>query len=319
MNVESLTFQDYSSVQPETLVIYERPDFNLLNAAKSEQVQYLVLCDEGRRRFGLVAGVQDGMLKVPFSAPFSFISSFRKNNKVDSYQAAVAALLAYARADSSIRQIRFTLPPALYGENDVSHLANALFANGFHVEQVDLNYHYNLDQFDDNYAQSIDIKARQKLRASLNAGLSFEEVTDDAGVAEAYAVIKDNRSAKGYPLRLSLEDVRRTVGIIPADFFIVRDPLKPVAAAMVYHVAAGVVQVIYWGNVAGSDHLKPMNFLSFKVFEYYHACGCRIVDIGPATESSQPNVGLCDFKQGIGCVTTLKLTLGHSVARGPAT
>jgi len=51
---------------------------------------------------------------------------------------------------------------------------------------------------------------------------------------------------------------------------------------------------------------KTMNFLSFSVFEYYKSQGIRIVDIGPSTENSVPNYGLCEFKESIGCDIAIK-------------
>ena len=44
-----------------------------------------------------------------------------------------------------------------------------------------------------------------------------------------------------------------------------------------------------------------MNYLSFSVFEYYKKLGIHIVDIGPSSEDSVPNHGLCEFKESIGC------------------
>jgi len=44
-----------------------------------------------------------------------------------------------------------------------------------------------------------------------------------------------------------------------------------------------------------------MNFLSYEVFKYYKENGIEVVDIGPSTEDSIPNHGLCEFKESIGC------------------
>jgi hypothetical protein len=51
-----------------------------------------------------------------------------------------------------------------------------------------------------------------------------------------------------------------------------------------------------------------MNFLSYKIFEFYKKTGIRIVDIGPSTENSVPNHGLCEFKESIGCDISTKFT-----------
>jgi hypothetical protein len=44
-----------------------------------------------------------------------------------------------------------------------------------------------------------------------------------------------------------------------------------------------------------------MNFLSYKIFEYYQSTGIPYIDIGHSTVDSVPNNGLCEFKESIGC------------------
>ena len=52
---------------------------------------------------------------------------------------------------------------------------------------------------------------------------------------------------------------------------------------------------------ADFSEFKTMNFLSYEVFKYYKENGIKVVDIGPSTEDSIPNHGLCEFKESIGC------------------
>lgn len=300
---------EYSKIFTEYSSVFESVTFNELNAHKCKRILYLVITDDGgKSRFGLIAGLrQDGVVRVPFSAPFSLFTRIRKNNKVDDYHAAVQALVSYGQSRNGIKEICFTLPPTFYDETCIADLANAFFTNKFLLEKFDLNFHFELGSFTEKYLEEIDIKARQKLRSSFKAGLTFEKVETGLDVQEAYDIIRNNRTSKGYPLNMSYEDVVKTIHIIEADFFIVRDSAhQGVASAMVFHVTKDIVQVIYWGNVEGSDDLKPMNFLSYKVFEHYKKRGMRMVDIGPSTDNSIPNFGLCDFKQGVGCVTRAK-------------
>ena len=44
-----------------------------------------------------------------------------------------------------------------------------------------------------------------------------------------------------------------------------------------------------------------MNFLAYHVFNFYKKNGIKVIDIGPSTENSIPNHGLCEFKESIGC------------------
>jgi lipid II:glycine glycyltransferase (peptidoglycan interpeptide bridge formation enzyme) len=71
------------------------------------------------------------------------------------------------------------------------------------------------------------------------------------------------------------------------------------------------VQVIYWGDIPEFSKYKTMNFLSFNIFEHYKKSGLKIVDIGPSTENSIPNYGLCEFKESIGCSIAAKVTFSN--------
>jgi hypothetical protein len=54
--------------------------------------------------------------------------------------------------------------------------------------------------------------------------------------------------------------------------------------------------------------MKTMNYLSYKVFEYYANTEIKFIDIGPSTNNSEPNLGLADFKESIGCDINIKFS-----------
>lgn len=116
---------------------------------------------------------------------------------------------------------------------------------------------------------------------------------------------------RGFPLNMTLPEVRKTMNIIPADVFLVHNEEHlPIASAFVFHVAPKIVQVIYWGDLPEFNRYKTMNFLSYNVFNYYKNLGYSFVDIGQSTVASIPNPGLCDFKESIGCDVSEKRTYG---------
>ena len=69
------------------------------------------------------------------------------------------------------------------------------------------DYEYILNEFSDDYDMSIDPKARQSLRVSMQKGLSFEKTKD---LVSVYDVIKKNRSFKGFPLNMKKADIEKT-------------------------------------------------------------------------------------------------------------
>lgn len=306
MEIKRVDKKEYDTYVKNYTSIFESSDFNELNSSKCKEVYYLLFTDS-KFRFGLIAGLtKDDILKTPFSAPYSMFTNIRQNNKVKEYDLAVKSLVEYAKTINA-KEIYFTLPPKFYNETHISNLENAFFTNGFKIDKVDLNFHYCLDEFDKNYIQNCDIKARQKLNSAFKSNLSFEKAEDEERIKEAYEIIKSNRSAKGYPLHMSFEDVQKTIKLIKADFFIVRkEDTKGIASAMIFHLSKDIVQVIYWGHVEDFESLYPMNYLSYKAFEYYNHKGFKFFDIGPSTDNSIPNFGLCDFKQAIGCKTNSK-------------
>lgn len=204
-------------------------------------------------------------------------------------------------------KIKITLQPSVYDHTQLSKWSNVMFRNG-RLTNIDLNYHFDLSRFP-HYEDFIDRSARKNLHKAMNEDfiITHLDSNSNADVERAYSVISINRKEHGYPLRMSLQNVTDTVKIIDADFFVVSHNGIDVAAAQVFKVTDGVAQVIYWGDIKEYSNLRTMNFLSYKVFEYYHNKGFRILDIGPSTEDGIPNNGLCDFKEGIGCSVTQKM------------
>lgn len=70
------------------------------------------------------------------------------------------------------------------------------------------------------------------------------------------------------------------------------------------------VKLFIGGDVPSFSSLKSMNYLSYKVFEYYYNnTKVKILDIGISTENGIPNYGLCEFKENIGCTATTRFSL----------
>lgn len=216
--------------------------------------------------------------------------------------------------EKEMTSIRYTLPPPIYHESFLAKLTNVLYRRRYNVENVELNFHFDLSKFTSDYIQNIWHNARKNLNIALAGNLSFVECTTTEQMKTAYEVIQHNRTARGKPLRMTWEDVKVTTSLVPSNFFLVMSTdEKPLAAAIVFTVSSRVAQVIYWGDIPEYPQLKTMNYLSFKVFEFYKQKDFRAVDIGYSTEDSVPNYGLCEFKESLGCDLQPKLTYTKSL------
>ena len=303
MIIHEVSDTEYSEKIERHPHIFNTTAFAQLNAYKADDVHYLLFEESGKTRFGLVLGERGGMLMSPFSAPFGGFS-VNKRQSVEMVDKAVAALVEYARRER--KDIRMVLPPQFYDTDLIAAEINVLSRRA-ELQYIDLNFMFPLSKFAD-YAGSLERNAHKNLKRALKSDLEFVAVQrgDTDGMHRAYEVIRRNREEHGYPLRMSLDDVEATIKIIPADFFILRHEGVDVAAAQVFHVAEGIAQVVYWGDLRAYSALRPMNYLSYRMFEHYSREGLRILDIGPSTEDGVPNYGLCDFKTGIGCDTIPK-------------
>jgi hypothetical protein len=312
MEILEVSETKYTEIIATPYHIFGSAAFNDLNDGKCDTVYYLLFKDS-KYRLGLIAGTRNNELFSPFSAPFGGFSFLSSDIRMQAIDEALDLLKSWAE-EKKFASINITLPPAVYNESFIAKQTNCLFRKSYIIAKFDLNYSFNLDSFDENYTDHIWYNARKNLKIARNSGLTFKMCASDEEKELAYEIIRKNREARGFPLRMTWHQVKKTTRIVPADFFIVNDDLNsPIASAIIFHVNKAIVQVIYWGDLPEFAKFKTMNFLSFKVFEYYKTTDIKIVDIGPSSENSLPNFGLCEFKESIGCFIDPKLTLNRQL------
>ncbi len=305
MEILEVNAKEYAGVISKPFHVFGTAGFNDLNKAKCDEVFYL-LFREGKYRLGIVGGIRENAFYSPFSAPFGGFSFISGDIRLQYIEEAIKKLINWSE-NKRLTTVIITLPPPIYQESFISKQVNCFLRAGVDISASDLNYSFNLENFNEDYSKKIWYNARKNLKIALDSGLKFLECETDEEKFLAYDIIRKNREIRGFPLHMSWEQVYETVKLIPSNFFLVyTDDQLPTASAIVFHVSEEVVQVVYWGDLSGYSELKPMNFLAFKVFEYYKAEGKRIVDIGPSTENSVPNYGLCEFKESMGCEVETK-------------
>lgn len=309
MYIKRVRKQEYESIVGSCEeIFFNSCSFIELNRDKVDDVLYLIAYKENSPRCGFIFGVKNGVAKAPFSAPFAMPVFIKKKVSIEYYDLILSALDEYARLENW-QEIRFTLPPLFYQEHELTGWINALHRTGYVVETVDINYAIDLKKnYVPDYDAHIAHNARKNLKIALASGLELYQCESEDEIKEAYTVIQENRQSKGYPLRMTYSQVKDTLAIVGHELFLVKKDGFSIAAALIYHVTADTVQVIYWGDRPGYGNLKPINYLSYQLIQYYGKKGLRYLDIGPSTEDSIPNVGLCDFKESIGCERGLKFT-----------
>ncbi|MFZ4455564.1 MAG: hypothetical protein ACOYOT_05025 [Bacteroidales bacterium] len=315
MEIEEVSYSVYQNVLSQPTHLFGSAEFSELNRSKCESLHYLLFKDT-KYRLGLVGGIRNGLFLSPFSAPFGGFSFVKSDVRIGYIDESLDLLLDWAK-NKRLSGIRITLPPTIYDETFIAKQVNCLFRKGFEIQNIDLNYSFLVKKFHSEYLTEILWRnARKNLNASLKSNLTFEVAQSEEQKSEAYQIIKQNREARGFPLRMSWDAMWSTMQIVPHDCFLVVDgEQQNIASAMVFHVTPEVVQVIYWGDLPQYSALKTMNFLAYSLFGYYAKSDIKIIDIGPSTEDSIPNYGLCEFKEGLGCDVTSKLTMVFNLNR----
>lgn len=308
MELSRVTPKEYGQIFPEPVSVFNSVKFSELNRYKCIDIHYLIFSDS-KKRLGIVLGETDNELKAPFSASYSGFS-FNSAVALQHYDGACNLLKDYKSQVG--KKISITLAPSIYNSLDSAKTFGALCRAGAQISSIDYNHHFEIAQFKD-YESLLDSKVRNKLRIALQGDLSFKKLNskNEDDVARVYDVIRINHAERGNPLRMSLQNVIDTIKIIPADFFVVSNNEGiDVAAAQIFHTTGSIYQIVYWGDVPSFSYLKSMNFLSYKVFEYYYNnTKVKILDIGISTENGIPNYGLCEFKENIGCTATTRFSL----------
>ncbi len=312
MIIEEVLYEKYAAmVKPD--FVYDSVQFHELNKYKMDHIKYLLFKDK-KYRFGLCIGIREGEVLCPFSAPFGTMVAIRKPVPIEYVDEALEVLEAYV-IQNGFKSIRFILPPMIYQETEISIFVNALYRKGYAISNIDLNFQFDLRKvFIDQYSELLPHNGRKNLRIGLDSELVLKHCETEKEIRDAYQVIAENREAKGYPLRMSFQQVLDTIQLVHYDVFLVMKNDICIAAALIYYVNDKVAQVIYWGDRPGYGEYKPINYLAYQLIRYYGSKGLDYLDIGPSTENSIPNYGLCDFKASIGCDISSKFAMKKILA-----
>lgn len=305
MEIRELQPAEYATIfEAKVPHIYNTVAFSELNRSKAEAVHYLGFYDGTRPRLGIILGERDGKLLSPFSAPFGGFSQPKPQTAAFVFEA-VRLLKDYGRKQSM--SIRITLPPAIYSTSLTSLTASALSLHG-KLLWSDVNYHRELD-FHEAPEDTHTIKTRKSWRQSVKSELKIEILNNPNAeeISRAYAVIKDNHDNLGYPLRMTFEDVKKTAEVVKAFVFIGKQTDDDVAA-LIYPSSKQNAQLIYWGDRMAARGQHLMNVFPEEIMSACRKMGFKRFDLGPASSEGVPSVGLCRFKESLGCSATVKPT-----------
>lgn len=308
LSLEEISPEVFAERFGDGTTLYDRVDFSLLNRRKTDRIHYLSI-GEGKHQFGITLGDDGSKLSSPFSAPFGGLVP-AKSCRINPERTTSALVELKSFGESHGKPVRITLPPPFYAPDLIAEQANALFRIG-RLAVLDINYHFTAANADGYATLLTDRAAIKNYRRAVSQGFEYEAgfVTDDPKLfRRAYDIIRRNRTERGFPLRMTEEDMVETAPLGKTLCVVLGKDGADIASAIIHtDVAPGIWQVVYWGDLREYSSSRPMNALAPEVFRIAREAGVRIVDIGPSTLDSEPNYGLCAFKLSIGCEESMKL------------
>ena len=307
IDLDSLTYSKHFPVSPHPFI---SEAFTELNSAKCEKVVRLVE-EKEKPGMGLVAGIRNGVIHSPFSAPFGGFH-FRKDimyiGEVDSF---VDSLKEYIESQG-LSGIDITLPPYIYHLTFNEKLVNALIRSGLNFKLPDITNWVNLKQFQEKFSQK---NSKEYLRQAVRNALSFHLVDEREEQVEIYDIISSNRARFGRPIYMTFKDIEDTGALWPVDFFKVTTADKQmVASAIFYRSHPEICFALFWGDTEQGRPLRAMDFLTFHLWTHYKRLGFQYIDLGISTEAGHPNEGLLRFKESHEATSSLKYTFSWSVS-----
>jgi hypothetical protein len=301
---------DYKKLFPVNPNPFITEDFLELNKKKTEGL-FRLINDTDKPSLGLVAGLKNGILKSPFSAPFGGFH-FKNSNvyisEIDEFLKSLQLFITSHKLDG----FELTLPPSIYHETFNAKAISSLIRTGFHTTVPEITNWIDLYSFREEFNQK---NSREYYRQSIRNGLNFEFAESTPEKKEVYELIRQNRAKFGRPIYMTFDDIMNTGLLWPVDFFKVTDPEKSiVASAIFYRCHPTIAYAVFWGDNEAGRPLRAMDFLAFHLWSHYKKAGYNYIDLGISTESGNPNEGLLRFKESHNGISSLRYAFSwHAV------
>ena len=303
--MQCVDLEEFRRRATEVPVVYAGTPFARVHACRTTSLLPL-LHTSGHHHAGIICGSDGHTLRAPFSAPFSAFCTSPTSDPVSLTLDAAAALVEYARSRRLGMEI--VVPPDIYGSAGALAVA-ALSAAGMHTSRTDIGYAIPLAR---EYRPG---RMRRRCLARAEAvglrTLIASGPEANALLGRAYAVVAANRAALGYPLSMTLADLRTAMSVVNATVAITQNGTADAGSAIIFDVAPRVRQVIFWGDLPQSrSDASVITHLAFALRRHFAADpSCDWLDLGPATLGGRIIPGLAAFKQSLGAEAYSRISL----------
>lgn len=276
-----------------------------LNKNKVEKLVYLIENKKKRIDLGIIAGIKNGVLMAPFSAPFGGFYFRHDNVKVNEINIFLDLLKNYV-INEQLSKFSLTLSPDIYNPSFNAKMINALIRNEFSMGIPEITNWVDLKQFSGIFSDS---NTRTNYGKAVRNKLEFVPISEVDYKKQSFDLICENRRNFGRPIYMTFDDILATENLWPIDFFRVHDSENNLlASAIFYRSHAKIIYGAFWGDNELGRRLKAMDFLALNLWNHYKNLHYNFVDFGISTESGIPNEGLLRFKEAHNSLSSLRFS-----------
>ena len=208
---------------------------------------------------------------------------------------------------NNLKPFEIILKPLSHNISQQSTMLSGFLTNGFSISYVDLNQYITIDDL--SFTEKLKRNNIKRLNKCLKANFTFNLALEDSEILNVYNTIKINRESKGYNMSLPFDQVLQSKNIFPNSyfFFTVKNTQGVVIASSIcLNIGNGILYVFYWGELPEYKDYSPVVFLANGIYSFCKKHKYRILDVGTSSVCGEPNVGLFNFKNGIGCENSIK-------------
>lgn len=297
-----VTMNDYYQLFPKDPHPFLSKGFIELNQAKVSQLVFLV--DKmPKPSIGLVAGITQGVLSSPFSAPFGGFHYHHEAIYISTIETFIDQLIEYA-IEKNIQSMHFTFSPAIYQFSFNAKLVNVLYRKSFQPMLPDLTHWIKLGLFTGTFVHK---RSDQNIKKAIKEGLTFEKLETLKSKKIAFQIIVNNRVRLHRPIYMNFEALLLVEKLWPVDYFgVFSNNKKMIASAILYEFPSNIACAIFWGDEEEGRGVRSMDFLVYQLIIHYKKNGFEYIDLGISTETGIPNEGLLRFKETHEAFTSLR-------------
>jgi len=258
---------------------------------------------------------QEGIWKSPVRGTFGGIYSEDKINFEE-------LIFFYQYVENFLReknasQLQISLAPLAHDPSRLSQQVFLLRSNGFSISQCDLNHSAHIIKLSSGLPMS---KGNQKrVNKCLREGFSCS-ILQPHFLDEVYEVILENRISKGYPISMSLSELKEMTNAFPEViklFGVSTNPINEIpnliASAICISLSRDILYVFYWGDKQNYSTFSPIALLAETIYDYCNIENISLLDVGTSSMDLIPNLGLIQFKQNLGFTESLKIQMAKNL------